>query len=509
MDKLKYFIYAKKEIILLVFSIFIFILLSLFFLNHYRYQINPDAIYDISIAAKYSKGLFFDAINGYRSPLISIVLVPFIWLKMEPLLAYKIINIICGIIILFIIKKTCKLFLINNLGKFFILIFSIPILLYFIFKETTPDILSAIFILLFFNVLVDKSIAYSYKKGLYLGIITGFGYLSKAYNLIFFISILILVTIVELLLGKQNRKQIIRNLIFAILIILVISLPYIVTLSIKYNEFSYSTIGEFTYKLYSPDYIDNSSKVINHLSDVGLGNNFIVDDNSYLIDKMEFWLDIKFLFKRILLNFYAFFRDVDRIFLVAFSLIYLIFKKTKEYFANFKVYSFFILYVLGYSPLNYVDRFFCSLYILGFIVAVYLFSNFSIEKKNSNKLAIVLILLIISISFVKYPINYLKSNMNSKIGYDSYLRANKISELNLEGRIATNAGSGRDVMYITYYNRDNLQYLGSSDNIEEIKDFSLDYYFCEKKNEKQINSLLSEGFEILYEVDQYYIFKIK
>jgi len=141
-----------------------------------------------------------------------------------------------------------------------------------------------------------------------------------------------------------------------------------------------------------------------------------------------------------------------------------------------------------------------------------IFENYSaesIQKKNLNKLAIVLILLIISISFTKFPVNYLKSNMNPKIGYDSYIRGNKVRELNLKGRIATNAGAGRDVLYITYYNRDSLQYLGSSDHIEEIKNFSIDYYFCEKKKEEKINQLLFEGFEILYEVDQYYIFKIK
>jgi len=509
MNKLKNFILNKKEILLFILSILIFIFLSLFFLNYYRYQINPDAIYDISIAIKYSKGLFFDAINGYRSPLISIILVPFIYLKIEPLLAYKIINIICGIIILFIIRKTCKLFFINNLGRLFIYIFSIPILLYFIFKETTPDILSAIFILLFFKTLIDKSTEGTYKKGLYLGIISGFGYLAKAYNLIFFIIFLVFITIIELFIKKQDKKHIIKNLILAIVVILIISLSYIVPLSIKYEKFSYSTIGEFTYKLYSPNYIDNSSKVINHLSDVGLGNNFIVDDNSYLIDKMEFWFDIKFILKRILLNFYAFFRDVDRIFLVAFSLIFLLLSKSKEYFNNFKIYSFFILFILGYSPLNYVNRFFCSLYILGFILTTHLFLKFSFDKKKLNKLANTLILLIISISFVESPINYLKSNMNLKIGYDSYLRANKVRELNINGRIATNAGSGRDILYITYYNRDKLQYLGSSDHIEEIKDFSIDYYFCEKKYQEKVNNLLSEGFKILYEVDKYYIFKIK
>ena len=171
---------------MLLLVIIIYFFLSLFFLNCYRYQINPDAIYDISIAIKYSKGLFFDAVNGYRSPLISLLLVPFIWLNIEPLLAYKIINIICGFIILVIINKTIRIFKINFIGNLFLLIFSIPILLYFIFKETTPDILSAIFILLFFNLLISEDSSNKYSKSLYFGLVTGFGYLAKAYNLIFF-----------------------------------------------------------------------------------------------------------------------------------------------------------------------------------------------------------------------------------------------------------------------------------------------------------------------------------
>lgn len=508
-DKLKTLITNKRNAIMLLLVIIMYFFLSLFFLNCYRYQINPDAIYDISIAIKYSKGLFFDAVNGYRSPLISLLLVPFIWLNIEPLLAYKIINIICGFIILVIINKTIRIFKINFIGNLFLLIFSIPILLYFIFKETTPDILSAIFILLFFNLLISEDSSNKYSKSLYFGLVTGFGYLAKAYNLIFFLALLIIIFIVELVCKKYNKQFLIKNFILIICIVLIISLPYIVSLSIKYGKFSFSTIGEFTYKLYSPDYVDNSSKIINHLNDIGLGNNFIVDDNSFLIDKMDFWFDFKFLLRRIIKNFYSFFRDVDRVFLVASSLVFLILNKTDKYFTNFKIYLFFLIYIFGYSAFSYTDRLFCSLYFLGFILVVAIFSYLHSNEKNINKIAVILFLLVVSISFVKFPINYLKSNMNLNIGYDSFYRGEQVKELNLKGRVAANEGSGRDVLYITYYNRDSLQYLGSTNIDEELRNFSIDYYFCDKQDKERLSQLKSQNYKIVYEIDKYYIFKIK
>lgn len=99
--------------------------------------------------------------------------------------------------------------------------------------------------------------------------------------------------------------------------------------------------------------------------------------------------------------------------------------------------------------------------------------------------------------------------MNLNIGYDSFYRGEQVKELNLKGRVAANEGSGRDVLYITYYNRDSLQYLGSTNIDEELKNFSVDYYFCDKQDKERLSQLKSQNYKIVYEIDKYYIFKIK
>lgn len=62
---------------------------GIFFLNYYQYQINPDGICYISIAQKYLSGNYGSAINGYWGPLLSWLLVPFLFFGFTPAIGNK------------------------------------------------------------------------------------------------------------------------------------------------------------------------------------------------------------------------------------------------------------------------------------------------------------------------------------------------------------------------------------------------------------------------------------
>jgi len=61
-----------------------YLILGAILLNFYQYQINPDGISYISIAQKYLRGDYGNAVNGYWSPLFSWLLMPFLLLGCLP-----------------------------------------------------------------------------------------------------------------------------------------------------------------------------------------------------------------------------------------------------------------------------------------------------------------------------------------------------------------------------------------------------------------------------------------
>ena len=59
-------------------------------------RLNTDAIAYMRVAEYWSNGNFGLAVNGYWGPLLSWLMVPFLWLGVEPLLAGKLSMLISG-----------------------------------------------------------------------------------------------------------------------------------------------------------------------------------------------------------------------------------------------------------------------------------------------------------------------------------------------------------------------------------------------------------------------------
>ena len=76
---------------------------ALFFLLFpvYKYVMDIDAISYIHVAERFAKGEYYYSVNGYWSPLISWILVPFIKAGFDPALSAKYINGFLGLLSLF------------------------------------------------------------------------------------------------------------------------------------------------------------------------------------------------------------------------------------------------------------------------------------------------------------------------------------------------------------------------------------------------------------------------
>ncbi|HEY4662904.1 MAG TPA: hypothetical protein VIH07_04415 [Candidatus Humimicrobiaceae bacterium] len=497
----------RKNKIYLVFYIFLFlsfIFSSVIFFYYYKYQISPDTVEYIQIALKYSSGNFGEVVNGYRSPLFSILLVPFIKLGIDPLISTKILNIILGFILLIILRKTAILLKIEEKIRLLISFFLIPILMFCLFSYMTPDVLSAIFIILAFNLIIDDSLNYNKLKGIYFGIIAGFGFLTKAFNLYFLVFILTLICLIEFLVKKEKRKEILIIYSIAIGVTLLISIPWITLLSLKYHRLTFTTVGNWNYLLLGQD-PQKIQEITNHLHPINSKSGFVLDDGLILASKFEKWFDLNFLIKNSFMNIKSTLRFLDKIYLTIFSLIFLIVYKRRDYLNSFKIYAFYILYIFGYSLLYYEDRFFYPLMFLGFLICISILLTF---KNKLYKFFLYILILLIAYSFLNFSINYLKNTALSRPGLQYYIMGQEVQKLDIKGNIAA-SGSGRTVMYITYYNRENLRYFGTTKTIEELSEYDIDYYFIDKDDLEIIGQIGLDPGDFAGKVNNFYIYKLK
>jgi hypothetical protein len=116
----------RLAVVLIVYTI-----LGLFLIKYYRYQINPDGISYISIAQKYLNGDFGNAINGYWGPLLSWLLMPFLYFSSDALLATKLLSLLTGLVAIVALRTLSYRFETTESIRTTILFSAVPVVLNF------------------------------------------------------------------------------------------------------------------------------------------------------------------------------------------------------------------------------------------------------------------------------------------------------------------------------------------------------------------------------------------
>jgi hypothetical protein len=220
----------------------------------YQYQIDPDGISYINIAHLYATGDFHDAVNGYWGPLISWLLVPFLLVQLQPLLAYKILTLIIGFFTFIGIRKLSYRFALNERVRLFISFAALPMLLSYTIFTASPDLLFLCISLYYLYYIFDTDYGKKATFGFIIGLLGALLFLSKSYGFYFFIAHFSLFTFIYLLKSKnhQERRNVLLKYIFGLIIFLIISSIWIYGLSNKYQHFTISNSGEHNMQLDSP-----------------------------------------------------------------------------------------------------------------------------------------------------------------------------------------------------------------------------------------------------------------
>lgn len=500
----------KKDDIIFTGALFaVYIIISICLLSIYRYQINDDGISYITIAQKYLHADFHNAINGFWGPLLSILLVPFLFFNIDPQLASKILGIILGLFTILGMLNLSNKFQLSETSKKAILIISSIITVSFVFSYITPDLLMTCLLVWYFNILFDNK--YYTKKyfGLWAAILGGLAYLARNYALPFFLVHFVLYN-VFIYIKKDNthKRNILTNFITGLLVFSLMSGIWICLISNKYGYFTIGNAGKYNSILVGSHYKGQPMGYMGLMKPVNNTSVSVWEDPSYIIQpdwspfdslsdfiwQVEVALKNVVLLNRSLLPLGV----VSIILLLYITLLINSYKKNKkELDPNLHHLMLAIaIYCSGYILFsNLEQRYFwivdlLLLFVGGFLVEYLLKEKLSEFMRKVMKYGVKYVLLVYIIFSLTGLLIFASGGFK-----EGYAFAHEIEEkYNLHGNIATN-GNWHESLYISYYL--GLRFYGipkkESANVQlnEIIHNNIDYYFIWNESNDEHEKLKS------------------
>jgi hypothetical protein len=212
----------------------------------YRHQINPDGIAYLSIARKYAALEWHDAINAYWGPLYSWILAPFCAIGVHPHIAAKIIGLVTAFGGIFAIRFLCVSCALPAIAHWFACFSGAPAMLYFSVYRITPDLLLSVLLIVYLAAMMRPEWRTT-RGGIWLGLLGGICYLTKAYGLFFFGAHFVLASVFLIWRDRRDKKarrRLRRFAIAGLAIFMLVCLPWIGALSHKYGRLMVSSTLE-------------------------------------------------------------------------------------------------------------------------------------------------------------------------------------------------------------------------------------------------------------------------
>ena len=256
------FLQRNKDLIIVL---TLYSVLAVFSLRYYQYQIGGDELSYINIAREYASGNWGAGINGYWSPLISWLMVPFLSFGFTHLYAVHVSKVLCLIIGFFTIisvKQFSNLFNLDKTVKRALLFSLIPVVLLFSLTYNTPDLLLACLLVYYLSIVFDPNYFGSWHNGVLCGFVGALAYFAKSYAFPFFVVHFIFFNLLYYFKGlnKQEKEGALKNLILGLMVFFVVSGLWIGTISDKYGKLTIGTAGEYNQALMGPEYAVNTLK---------------------------------------------------------------------------------------------------------------------------------------------------------------------------------------------------------------------------------------------------------
>ncbi len=496
----------------LISVIILYSIIGVLLINHYQYIINSDGISYISITQNYLNGNFADAINGYWSPFLSWLLIPFLSLGSTPLYmlySTKVLSLIIGFFTIMGIRLLTYRFEMEKSAETIILFSVIPVVLFFSFNLITPDLLVTCILVYYLYFIFSPEYSNKLLNGFLCGLLGSLAYLSKSYALYFFLAHFILFNLIYYFkaLNSEKKKNILKNLFLGLIVFFIISGVWIGSISAKYGEVTIGTTGSYNQALVSPQLHGQQPMYYQGLLKPSNRNAISIwEDPSYL--KMEPWSPFesvdyfKYQINLILENIISILDIIESfsifsVLIIIGSILFIIKSPNVSTSENKMAHLIItiVLYAAGYSLILVEPRYLWFIYILLILMGGYLLSlSFKNHWFNSSMKKMLLVLLVFS--FIIAPLNSLITEYNTEENIYQIGETLK-TNYNVHGNIASN-DQWELTIYLVYYTeskyygqtKENMNYTNLK---KELNDNNIDYYIV-WGNSKE-NVYLSHDFK--------------
>lgn len=232
----------------------IYLVLSVLLFPLYQFYASTDIVSYISIAQKYAAGDWFNAINGVWGVLISLLLAPFLYLPVEPFVAFKILNTIIGACTLVGVYLLSKRFRLHGAVEWLMLGIMIPALISFALIHTTADLLVLCILVFYAYKIFDREYPTNIRNAICVGLLAGFGYFAKHYVFFFMLLHIPLSHVFHWLADTQKQRRIMLLKQFAISfgVFLALASVWVGVQSYKYGHFTLGTSAAYNHAWKSP-----------------------------------------------------------------------------------------------------------------------------------------------------------------------------------------------------------------------------------------------------------------
>jgi hypothetical protein len=228
-------------------AVFLWIVLGALLLPLFLPLLNADGTSYISIAEKYARGDFRNAVNGYWGPLLSWLMAPLIALGVGSFAAARIVILAAGLPLLWSIRRISAILEIEEPLSSLLLFAALPVGLYMAFTMITPDFLVTAILLVYLAVFLEERFPRSLMSGAACGVLGALAFLAKPFAFFFFLAHFCAGTAIRFLSRRSpaERRRLLSAGLLGLVVFAVLAGAWIGVISLKYGHFLINAAGRY------------------------------------------------------------------------------------------------------------------------------------------------------------------------------------------------------------------------------------------------------------------------
>jgi hypothetical protein len=217
-----------------------------------RHNLNTDAIAYLRIAGYYASGQMELMVSGYWGPMLSWIIAVFIKLGCDPLIAARCAMGLSAILFLYGCRALLRGFELPVAAQVTGVWVAALASVFWSVRNITPDLLMGGWMALALAALVHSTTLAMSRNAVNAGIFWGLAYLAKAAAFPLAILIVVGVALLQGYTRVAAAGKIARHAAITLAVFAVVSAPWVIVLSAKYQGFTFSTSGRINHAIAGP-----------------------------------------------------------------------------------------------------------------------------------------------------------------------------------------------------------------------------------------------------------------